>query len=238
MRALLPALLLASACAAFAAPGCKEYGVPAGTGPHHELNFLDMGDQPKIKAQRGDLIGGPEFNPAEGSIPRGFTPYLFAGNPDLAGVRMANPLTGDPKVLERGKLMYGRFCVPCHGQLGDGDGLVPKKGFPTPPSLHTVKVRGWSDGRIYAVISEGQNIMPSYAAQVRQEDRWAIIRHVRQLQAGQPVIPDPPAAPTASSSAAPSGSNPPPSLSGSAPAPATSASAPAVPSTSAAPERR
>lgn len=238
MRLFFPALLLASACAALLAPGCKEYGVPAGTGTHHELNFLDMGDQPKIKAQRGDLLGGPEFSPAEGSIPRGFTPYLYVGNPDMAGARLANPLSDDPKVLERGKLMFGRYCVPCHGPVGAGDGLVPKKGFPTPPSLHTAKVRGWSDGRIYAVVSEGQNIMPSYAAQIRQEDRWAIIRHIRKLQAGQPVAPGAPeTAPAASASAAPTDSSAPPALSGSAPAPATSASAPAAPSSSA-PERR
>lgn len=244
---LLLALSLAGAAAGAALGGCQEYGVPAGTGPHYEFNFLDMGDQPKIKAQRGDLLGGPDFMPAEGSIPRGFDPYPYHGQPELAAQKLVNPLPhDDPKVFERGKVMFERYCVPCHGDKAAGDGTVVNKGFPAPPSLMTAKLRGWTDGRIYHVISEGQNIMPSYASQVRREDRWYVIRYLRKLQLEEPVAPaaPEPAAPAASASAAPpaSGSAAPPAsgsalppASGSAP-PAASASAPAAPQTSAAPQ--
>ena len=179
-----------------------------------------MSDQAKSKAQRGDLLGGPEFSPPEGAIPRGFDPYPFKGAPEAAAA-LVNPLkSDDPKVIDRGKLAFGRYCVPCHGETAAGDGLVVKKGFPAPPSLMTQKVRDWSDGSIYHVISEGQNIMPSYASQVRREDRWAAIRYIRKLQSEQPVAP---AAPT-----------PAPAASGSAPVPSTSASGSTpVPSTSA-----
>lgn len=65
--------------------GCNEYGIAAGTSPHREFNFLDMGDQPKVKAQRGNLMGGPVFDPPPGALPRGFDPYPFKGNPSLRG---------------------------------------------------------------------------------------------------------------------------------------------------------
>lgn len=237
--------VFAIACWAVAAgtAGCKEYGIKAGSGPHYEFNFLDMGDQPKVKAQRGDLIGGAAFMPSPGAIPIGFDPYPFHNQPELAGARLRNPLPpGDPKAIERGKLMFERYCVPCHGAAGAGDGTVPEKGFPRPPSLMTQKLRDWTDGRVYHVISEGQNIMPSYAAQVKQEDRWAVIRYLREMQSKQAVappaanaaptapavsvVPAAPVVPTAASSGAPaSGGAAPPAGSSSAAA----ASSAAVP---------
>ena len=194
----------AGAALAFAmllgALGCNEYGVAAGTSPHREFNFLDMGDQSKVKAQRGDLLGGSAFAPSPGSIPRGFEPYRYHGQPELAGQNMHNPIAkGDAKALERGKLMFERYCVPCHDESGAGKGLVVDKGFPAPPSLMTQKVRDWSDGRIFHVVTDGQNIMPSYATQIRPEDRWAAVGYVRDLQARLPVAP-------AASNAAPDGS--------------------------------
>jgi len=179
-------LLLSSAIA------CNEVGIPAGTSPHREFNFLDMSDQPKIKAQRGDLLGGPDFMPPEGAIPIGFDPYPFPGRPEEAGRRLRNPLDSTDSIAgARGKLVFERYCVPCHDPSGGGKGTVVEKGFPQPPSLMTQKVRDWPDGRIYHVISQGQNIMPSYASQIRPQDRWAAVLHVREMQHGQPVAAPP-----------------------------------------------
>jgi mono/diheme cytochrome c family protein len=72
-------------------------------------------------------------------------------------------------------------CVVCHGPEGDGQGyIVPI--YPMPPSLHSLKVRNWPDGRIFHVITRGQNLMPSYATQILPEDRWAVIHYVRALE--------------------------------------------------------
>ena len=54
--------------------------------------------------------------------------------------------------------------------------------FPKPPSLHNQKVLNWTDGNIFHVITNGQNVMPSYAEQVPVDDRWAIIHYIRSLQ--------------------------------------------------------
>ena len=85
-------------------------------------------------------------------------------------------------VLKRGQQQYDIFCGMCHGDNGEGDGRLKGK-FPVPPSLHSSKVRDdWSDGRIYHVITVGQNSMPAYDKQIPSDDRWAIIHYLRAMQ--------------------------------------------------------
>ncbi|HZE19942.1 MAG TPA: cytochrome c, partial [Candidatus Angelobacter sp.] len=61
--------------------------------------------------------------------------------------------------------------------------------FPMPPSLLSEKVSGWPDGRIYHVITRGQNLMPSYSSQILPEDRWAVIHYVRALERAAHPLP-------------------------------------------------
>jgi mono/diheme cytochrome c family protein len=76
------------------------------------------------------------------------------------------------------------FCSPCHGNFGRGDSRLQGQ-FPNPPTLHFDKVRNWPDGNIYHVMTDGQNIMPSYATQISKDDRWAIVQYIRVLQRAQ-----------------------------------------------------
>jgi mono/diheme cytochrome c family protein len=96
----------------------------------------------------------------------------------------------DAAVKQHGKLRYDIYCAPCHGVLGDGKGAVALKGgmMVPPPSLHDARLKGLVVGKIYAAIKHGVNNgnMPSYAAQIPVEDRWAIIAYVRQLQGVAP----------------------------------------------------
>jgi mono/diheme cytochrome c family protein len=119
--------------------------------------------------------------PVNGTVARGFLPYEYKGMPDSSVKLLANPLAMNKKVLERGQERFNIYCSPCHGYFGDGDGRL-KGQFPKPPSLHNVKVLNWADGNIYHVITNGQNVMPSYAEQVSSDDRWAIIHYIRALQ--------------------------------------------------------
>ena len=52
-----------------------------------------------------------------------------------------------------------------------------------PPSLHAF--RDVPDGHVFRVISEGFGLMPSYAAELSIEDRWAVVAYVRALQLSQ-----------------------------------------------------
>ena len=85
------------------------------------------------------------------------------------------------RTLAIGKQKYNMYCSPCHGYLGEGDSRLNGQ-FPNPPSLHSEKLRSWSDGRIYHVITEGQNVMPSYRSQLTRQERWAVVNYLRVLQ--------------------------------------------------------
>ncbi len=163
--------------------------VSIGCGGREKPSFIFMSEMvysPAIKAQE---VGSMRI-PPRGTVPRGFKPYPYKGLPETAGEKLKNPYQRTSVVLKRGQVLYQRFCYVCHGVRGEGQGpIIPK--FPPPPSLHSKKVRNWSDGRIFHVISEGQNLMPSYASQVPFEERWKIVHYVRVLQrANKPTAQD------------------------------------------------
>jgi len=145
--------------------------------------------QNKLKAQQTSGLFKDDIGmrpPVEGTVARGFMPYAFKGKPDDAGKYLVDPLLPTKEVLDQGKSKYLTFCSPCHGNFARGDSRLQGQ-FPNPPTLHSDKVRNWPDGRIYHVITEGQNVMPSYAPQISSEDRWAIIQYIRVLQRAQNV---------------------------------------------------
>jgi len=186
--------------------GC-ELGLPASSEPHRELNFLDMADQPKQKPQRGDLFGARPTGmsaPPPGALARDDFPYPYAKDEaELAAKGMHNPLSPTAANLAKGRFIFERVCIACHGKEAAGDGLVTRF-FPKPPSLMTKRVRDFSDGRIFHVPMRGQNSMPSHAKQVAQDDLWAVVLHIRELQKTLPVAPPPPlVAPAATPAPAP-----------------------------------
>ena len=145
----------------------------------------DMAYGPRVAAQHEDpLRPGQSVNrpPVPGTVPRNYTPYRYTQADSLqAQAELVNPLPRTASVMARGQRVYGNTCIVCHGAEGDGQGsIVPL--YPMPPTLHSAKVRGWPDGRIFHVISRGQNLMPSYASQIVPEDRWAVVHFVRALQ--------------------------------------------------------
>ena len=137
----------------------------------------NMMDSLSVKAQEA-----PMRVPVPGTRPIGFYPYPYAKEEgDLAGAALTNPLPLKREVLLGGQKTFNTYCIVCHGPEGKGNGLIVPK-FPMPPSLHSEKVRGWPDGRIFHVITRGQNLMPSYASQISENERWAVIYYMRALQ--------------------------------------------------------
>lgn len=146
--------------------------------------FDFMLNQFKLNPQESSNFFADGFGmrkPVAGTVSRGDIFYPFKGKPDEAGAKLINPLMYTEANLKLGKEKYNTFCSPCHGWRGEGDSHLNGQ-FPNPPSIHTDKVRNWSDGRIYHVIVEGQNIMPSYSKQLTEEERWAIVLYIRALQ--------------------------------------------------------
>ena len=97
------------------------------------------------------------------------------------------PFAVTRKVLDRGRERFTIYCSVCHGSLGAGDGVVVQRGFTQPPSYHSDRLRTAPAGYFFDVISHGYGSMPDYTAQVRLEDRWAIIAYLRVLQYSQHV---------------------------------------------------
>lgn len=121
--------------------------------------------------------------PVQGSVARGFIPYpyLLGANADSIGKFLINPLFNSKATLELGKKKYLTFCSPCHGNFGNGDSRL-KGQFPNPPTLHSDKIRNWSDGAIFHTITVGQNVMPAYQNQISRDERWAVVKYIRTLQ--------------------------------------------------------
>lgn len=92
------------------------------------------------------------------------------------------PFPVTPEVLSRGEERYNVFCGVCHGQTGNGDGMIVRRGFRQPPSFHSDRLRQAPVGHFFDVMTNGWGAMPDYAQQVPAQDRWAIIAYIRALQ--------------------------------------------------------
>jgi mono/diheme cytochrome c family protein len=91
-------------------------------------------------------------------------------------------LTLDKALIERGQSRFNVYCSPCHSQTGEGDGMVVRRGYKQPPSLHDPRLRSQPIGYFYDVATRGFGQMPDYAAQIQPRDRWAVAVYIRALQ--------------------------------------------------------
>jgi mono/diheme cytochrome c family protein len=94
--------------------------------------------------------------------------------------------------IERGRERYAVFCQPCHGDRGDGDGEVVRRGFPAPPAFSSAAVRAASDDRLRNSIVHGVGVMYPFGDRVSVADATAIVGYVRVLQArgsASPTLP-------------------------------------------------
>ncbi|MBS1961591.1 MAG: cytochrome c [Bdellovibrionales bacterium] len=151
----------------------------SGCGKHSDNYFIYMPDMYWTKGLKYQQPGMKP--PVPGTVARGQHAIPATMTMEEAGKTYQNPLRRTEAVLERGRHVYMNTCVVCHGPTGEGDGyIVPK--FPRPPSLLSDKIRGYPDGNIYYIISHGQNLMSSYASQIRPEDRWAVVHYIRAME--------------------------------------------------------
>jgi cytochrome c553 len=170
-----PALAAAALVLALAAGGCRQ----------------DMHDQPRYKP-----LAASDFF-ANGSSARPLPAHTVARGQLRADALFYTGITpeGDPTpvlpmpvtraLLERGHQRFDIFCSPCHGRTGEGNGMVVRRGFKQPSSYHVDRLRQAPAGYFFDIMTNGFGVMPSYAAQVPPEDRWAIVAYIRALQLSQ-----------------------------------------------------
>jgi hypothetical protein len=181
-------LSLSLACTAILAAGCFR-GLPTDNPPIHVVP--DMDRQPKYKPQKASKFfpdGSAMRQPVPGTVARGQLhddKAFFQGRDDKGQFLQMAPVHVTPQFIERGQKRFNIYCSPCHSRLGDGKGIMVQRGYTPPPTFHSDRLREIADGYIFDVITNGIRTMPSYADQVRPDDRWAIVVYIRALQRSQ-----------------------------------------------------
>jgi mono/diheme cytochrome c family protein len=150
----------------------------------------DMHDQPRFKPlAESDFYSDLRSSraPVEGIVARGDLredSYFYTGkigaNP---GDYMPFPIA--PADLDRGRERFNIYCAPCHSRIGDGNGMVPQRGYRHPPSYHQDRLRQAPLGYFFDVMTNGFGAMPDYASQIPPRDRWCIVAYIRALQLSQ-----------------------------------------------------
>jgi mono/diheme cytochrome c family protein len=124
--------------------------------------------------------------PVKGTVARGYLPYGYentAGDYEKAGTSLKNPLTAKSRAEyeAEGEVLYGKFCVHCHGATGAGDGKVGGK-LPGPPPAYSGALKSLPEGKIFHTITYGKGTMGPHASQLTQEERWKLVYFVQKLQ--------------------------------------------------------
>ena len=161
----------------------------------------DMYDQPRYKtfaASSFFLNGSSAREPVPGTVARG-----QLGEDELLNTGLmdgkdapAFPFEIDRAALDRGRERFNIYCSPCHGVQGDGRGMIVRRGFTPPPSVHEPRgsrptgspiplyddLRTAPPGHFFRVITNGHGTMYSYASRINVPDRWKIVAYIRALQ--------------------------------------------------------
>ena len=106
---------------------------------------------------------------------------LAPGTPARAGIEQGN--------AEKGKQVYTIYCVTCHGETGDGQGIVGKTLDPPPRDFTKGDFKfGDSDQDIFDVISNGgaakggSPLMAPWGQVIPEADRWSLVIYVKTLK--------------------------------------------------------
>ncbi|HEY4301560.1 MAG TPA: cytochrome c [Candidatus Didemnitutus sp.] len=120
------------------------------------------------------ILGDPEFLKADDA--------MYAGKNADGSFVHGFPVPVDAALLERGRNRFQIYCQPCHGALGDGNGVTRAYGMVATANYQDERIRKMPEGEIFNTITNGKNTMMSYADKLSSHDRWAVVAYVRALQ--------------------------------------------------------
>jgi mono/diheme cytochrome c family protein len=161
---------------------CEEHEPPLWS------RFERMIDQRRADAYAASPLfpdGMVMRTPPEGTVPREAIlgpPVVVTGRED-GRYAAAIPVPLEAEDLQRGRQRFEVFCAACHGVTGQGQSPVAEAmSLSLPPSFFSERVRRLPPGRVFATITEGYGLMPSYAAQLSVRERWDVVGFVQALQ--------------------------------------------------------
>ena len=152
---------------------------------------------------RQKMANQPRYDPLE---PSDFFADGQSARPRVPGTVARGELSSDPffdtgkingvqgngfpfpvtiEVINRGHERFDIYCSECHGRVGDGNGMIPSRGYRRPPSFHTEALRNATTGHFFDVMTNGFGAMPPYGTMIPPRDRWAIVAYIRALQLSQ-----------------------------------------------------
>jgi mono/diheme cytochrome c family protein len=186
------------ACGTFAAvlvAGFTSCGKKDVNSPGYEF-MPDMYRSPSVEYYGTHVINGDTIynamTPVAGTIARGYIPYVYANTGEgyeQAGLYLKNPIPFSEKAEKEGEVLYGKFCVHCHGATGAGDGKVGGK-LPGAPPAYAGPLKNLSEGKIFHSITYGKGLMGNHASILTQEERWKLVYYVQKLQGPKTVATD------------------------------------------------
>ncbi len=130
--------------------------------------------------------------PVSGTVARGEELSYHLTN-DSAGLAASNALknpldtaASSAAAMKEAERLYLINCGICHGTALDGNGPLWNGGngpYPTAPrNLLDDYTKNLSDGHMFHVITYGIRAMGSYASQLNPEQRWWVIKYMREKQ--------------------------------------------------------
>jgi mono/diheme cytochrome c family protein len=118
--------------------------------------------------------------PAPNTIKRGFVPYNIHKDSIEQSNSLKNPIVVNDQILKDGEVLYTIYCKHCHGETGEGDGLV-NNAYKGVSNLTSDANKNLTDGHMFHVITYGVRRMWAHGSQIDQEERWKIIHYVREV---------------------------------------------------------
>jgi mono/diheme cytochrome c family protein len=139
---------------------------------------------PNVVARGRHVKAEDSFLAADDHLYRGYRGALLPQNSDwLRGFPPGVEI--NQTLMDRGRERFTLFCSPCHGQLGDGNGITRQYLMNAANLVGDERIRTMAEGEIFNTITNGKATMYGYGDRIPAADRWAIIAYVRALQRAQ-----------------------------------------------------
>jgi mono/diheme cytochrome c family protein len=179
--------------------GMRSSESPADVFPEWLFPGMKFQEKPRTMGASAFFADGrADRPPVPGTVPSAYgplgseiesDPHLTLGkNPDGSWAKgFPQSIVVDRQLLERGRNRFQIYCAPCHGLVGDGNGVTKRYGMGATPSYHDDRIRALTEGEIFNTITNGKqpgNMYP-YGDKLSVPDRWAVVAYVRALQQAQ-----------------------------------------------------